>query len=208
MPPRTPGQQPGASVHRTAGQHAGQPRTSTTAEYVVKPHPAIGGLLCIHWHKPGVPDGAPIVTVREGRLPLVAAGLDRYLARHSPVLALADALAQARAALAGDSAMAREDALRDIAGAVGSWLGGTVGRGGGGRCAAPGWGRAMKRPRRCGASGAPAAYMAMNTTSGRCATCDQARAANAWAALIDATWAAAVHQLGADGLGGCRPGPG
>ena len=39
-----------------------------------------------------------------------------------------------------------------------------------------------------------------DTTSGRCATCDQARAANAWAALIDATWAAAVHQLGADGL--------
>ena len=113
-------------MHRSPGQQAGQPRTSATGQYVVKPHPAIGGLLCIHWQEPGVPDGAPIVTVREGRLPLVAVGLDRYLARHTPVLALADALAQARAALAGDSASAREDALRDIAGAVGSWLGGAV----------------------------------------------------------------------------------
>jgi hypothetical protein len=125
MPPREPGQGPGASVRRSAGQQAGKPVTPG-GWYMVVPHPSISGLLGIHWHEPGVPDGAPIITVGEPRLPLLAVALDTHLARHTPVVALANALAQARAALAGDSANARSVALRDIATAVHNMLGGTV----------------------------------------------------------------------------------
>jgi hypothetical protein len=125
MPPRDPGQGPGASVRRSPGQQAGKPATPA-GWYIVQPHPNIGGLLGIYWHEPGLPDGAPMVTVGEPRLPLLAVALDKYLARHTPVVALANALAQARAALAGDSANARSVALRDIATAVHNMLGGAV----------------------------------------------------------------------------------
>lgn len=125
MPPRTPGEQPGTAVRRSPGQQAGKPVTPA-GWYIVQPHPNISGLLGIHWHEPGVPDGAPIITMGEPRLPLLALALDQYLTRHTQVVALANALAQARAALAGDSANARSVALRDIAGAVASMLGGAV----------------------------------------------------------------------------------
>lgn len=125
MPPRTPGDQPGASVRRTAGQQAGKPRT-IVGEYVVKPHAHLGGLLGIYWSETGRNDGAPLVTLNEHRVPLLAVAVDRYLARHTPVVMLADAVAQARAALAGDSANARADALRDITAAMAAMLGAAV----------------------------------------------------------------------------------
>lgn len=53
--------------------------------------------------------------------------------------------------------------------------------------------QAVRPARTCGIHGD-------DTTSGRCATCDQARAAREWAALVDGAWSAAVQQLGADGL--------
>lgn len=125
MPPRTPGDQPGASVRRSAGQQPGKPRT-IVGEYQVKPHHTLGGLLGIYWSETGRNDGAPVVSLGANRVPLLALAVDRYLARNTPVVMLANAVAQARAALAGDSANAREDALRDITAAMAAMLGGAV----------------------------------------------------------------------------------